>query len=120
MQPARPVNSTNSNMMAVPVQQKRASSTSNRSEANGDTHEQGMISDRTHVGAKYQSNARSSELSSAPDLACDEKIQSDESDDAEKCKLMSRMESDPDMASEDYFLDSDSDEQGDRDINVRN
>ncbi|XP_056150931.1 uncharacterized protein LOC130125395 [Lampris incognitus] len=76
--------------------------------------ESGLASDEAHPGTRGLTNDRSVELGSSPQLMCDERMPSDESDDAEKCKLMRRVELDLDMGSDEVTSDS-SDYDGDGD-----
>ncbi|KAM4633750.1 MAX gene-associated protein [Polymixia lowei] len=118
VQPAEVVNDPNTNAMPKPQPEKDVSSTSSitHNAADPDMGEPGLAADQTHTGTKHLSKGRSAESGSSPELICNEKMPSDESDDAEKSKLTRHVESNPDVGSEDVTSDSsDLDVDDDRD-----
>ncbi|XP_071768542.2 MAX gene-associated protein, partial [Centroberyx gerrardi] len=117
VQPAETVNTTNTTGTAKPPPQKEVSFSFGSSADNSDVDGPGLASDHAHTGTKDLSSGRSDEPGSSPELICDENMPSDESDDAKKCKLMTRVESDLDIGSEDMSSDSsDYDGEGDEDV----
>ncbi|XP_029902719.1 MAX gene-associated protein isoform X2 [Myripristis murdjan] len=114
VQLAENVNTTNMTGTAKPPPQKDVSLTLRHLAASSNVGRLILASNRTHSGTTDLSRDRSVERDSSPELMCDEKMPSDESDTANKCKLMTRAESDLDTGSEDVFSDF-SDCAGDRD-----